>query len=301
MKRDICYATLAIGYEYRKHAESLARDIENMSPEVPLIVLTDYPQAFRTFKNAIAIKHIRQSAGIYHDKLLCLERGFQDFDCVIFLDADCRLLNDFAYSREWKSGITPVTCWSFKKHFPQGIKFSDRNPNKYHTKKKKRDLAYSAAKNLGVTIEECMFVYEGAFVVRKDAGKETAFVELWKQLRGHFESDEIYDGEGVSMGLSAKKSGLKVHHYISGYPEVADDAEHRGVYKDKLFYKLLIHNDKDGLSEETCKRVIEFDNQRKRIADLPFPMKVMKKTSRLTSKIRRKLRFQEFIVLSSRD
>ncbi|NJM17901.1 MAG: hypothetical protein HC907_03815 [Richelia sp. SM1_7_0] len=117
------------------------------------------------------------------------------------------------------------------------------------------------------------------FTIRKDNGKEKEFFQIWKQIRDYFESNGILDGEGVAMGLAAYKTSLEVYHYNSGYPEDGVNYNIKDVYKDKLFYKLLMHNDTDNLSDVLCKQVLDFDNQRRQISKLPFWRKVIKKIS----------------------
>ncbi|MBF2016925.1 MAG: hypothetical protein IGS23_17360 [Rivularia sp. T60_A2020_040] len=271
-EKSLCYTTLAIGYEYNKYAKLLAKDIAKLSPNIPIVILTDRPQLFSKDLHVTAIKHNVQSVGIFHDKLCCIEKCFENYDCSIFIDADCRLLENMAMSRNWKPGLTAKTHWNLEKHIsPKGVLL----PKKELT----RELVYEIAKQLQISVQECKFVYEAIFTIRKDNGKEKEFFQIWKQIRDYFESNGIFDGEGVAMGLAAYKTSLEVYHYNSGYPEDGIDYNIKDVYKDKLFYKLLIHNDTDDLSDVLCKQVLDFDNQRKQISKLPFWRKVIKKIS----------------------
>lgn len=280
-KQNICYTTLAIGYEYNKYAQLLAKDVVRLSPNTPIVILTDRPQLFSKDLHVTAVKHNVQSVGIFHDKLCCIEKCFENYDCCIFIDADCRLIENMAISRDWKPGLTAKTHWNLHKHInPKGVLSPKREL--------RRELVYEIAKDIEISIEQCKFVYEAIFTIRKDNGKEKEFLKIWKQIRNYFESNGIFDGEGVAMGLAAYKTSLEVHHYNSGYPEPGVDYDIKDVYKDKLFYKLLVHNDTDDLSDILCKQILEFENQRKQVSKLPFSRKAIKK---IFNPIMKKLRF----------
>ncbi|MEA5593470.1 hypothetical protein [Rivularia sp. UHCC 0363] len=279
-KGSLCYTTLAIGYEYNKYAQLLAKDIFKLSPDVPIVILSDRPHIFFEYPNVIAVKHNIQSVGIFHDKLCCIEKCLENYDCCIFMDADCRLIENMAISRNWKPGLTAKTHWSLTKHI---------TPNVLAGKKElKRRLAYEVAKELEIIIDNCNFIYEAIFIIRKDNGKEVEFLKIWKQIRDYFESNGIFDGEGVAMGLAAHKASLEIYHYNSGYAQEEVDYNIKDVYKDKLFYKLLIHNDTDNLSDVLCEKVLKLDEQRKQMSKLPFWRKLIKKIS---NPILKKLRF----------
>ena len=280
-EQRLCYTTLAIGYEYNKYAQLLAKDVARLSPNIPIVILTDRPNFFHQDLHVTAVKHNIQSVGIFHDKLCCIEKCFENYDSCIFIDADCRLIGNMAMSRNWKPGLTAKTHWSLQKHInPKGV----LSPKK----ELRRELVYEIAKEFEISLEQGKFIYEGIFTIRKDNGKEVEFLKIWKQIRDYFESNGIFDGEGVAMCLAAYKASLEIYHYNSGYPEEGVDDNKVDIYKDKLFYKLLIHNDKDNLSDVLCEKVLKLDEQRKKISNLPFWRKLVKKIS---NPIVKKLRF----------
>ncbi|NET08790.1 MAG: hypothetical protein F6K16_29655 [Symploca sp. SIO2B6] len=262
----ICYTTLAIGHEYNLHAKKLADDISQLSPNIPIVILTDRPKVFTNHSSVIPIKHDIQSVGIFHDKLCCIEKSLENFECCIFLDADCRLIENMANSRDWKPGLTVKTCWDLSEHIhPKGA--SERA---VRTQK----LVHEVAKELSVPINDAKFVYEAIFVVHADSQKEIEFLKTWKQIRDFFESNGIFDGEGVAMGLAAAKASLNVHHYNSGYDGSKDIKD---VYKDKIFYRLLLHQDRQDLPNAVCDKVLEFDRQRKQNQKGPIWRKIKRK------------------------
>ncbi|MDJ0559258.1 MAG: hypothetical protein PX638_09090, partial [Microcystis sp. M53599_WE4] len=98
--RKICFVTLAVGKKYRDHALTLAEDIRTIADNTPFVVLTDRPEVFPKSDSLIPIPHRIQSVGVYHDKLDCIAASFRlGFDDCIFLDADCRILQNATISR----------------------------------------------------------------------------------------------------------------------------------------------------------------------------------------------------------
>ena len=291
---EICYTTIAIGHEYNLHARKLAEDISHLSPNISIVILTDRPKFFIDNSNVIPIRHRVISAGIFHDKLYCIEKSLEYFKCCIFLDADCRLISNMACSRAWKPGLTAKTCWSLSKHI-RPKKISELTI-------KTQRLTCEVAREFGVSIDDCKFVYEAAFIVHADNQKEIEFLRAWKQIRDFFEFNGIFDGEGVAMGLAAAKASLNVHHYNSSY----NSKDIKDVYKDKLFYRLLIHKDCKDLSDDLCKKILEFDQQRKQRQHLAIWRKASRKIvlptmkrirfSKLKTKNSGKQRFANFIL-----
>ncbi|WP_414545546.1 hypothetical protein [Nostoc sp. CCY0012] len=276
----ICYATLAIGYEYNQLAKQLAQDIYRLSPNTFFVILTDRPKLFRENKHVIAVKHNVQSVGIFHDKLCCIERCFQDFDCCIFLDADCRLIENLVVSRNWKPGLTAKTCWSLTKHLTSKNSLTNK-------KELTHKLVKEIAEELEILIDQCKFIYEGVFIIRKNNGKEIEFMKIWQQIRDYLEINGIFDGEGIAMGLAACKTSMEIYHYVSGYPEENVDHDIQDVYKDKISYKLLIHKNAENLSTALQEKILKFDGERREITNLSLQDKLIKK---VTNSILKKLR-----------
>lgn len=287
-KNQLCYTSLAIGYEYNKYAQQLAKDINQLSPSIPIVILTDRQGFFYEEHSVIAVKHKVKSVGVFHDKLCCIEKCLENYDCCVYIDADCRLIKNLAMSRNWKPGITAKTCWDLTKHMvPSNVLHEGK---KLDRKALRCRLTYEVAKELQVSVEQCKFVYEGIFAIRKDNGKEVEFLKIWKQIRDYFEFNGVFDGEGVAIGLAASKALLKIHHYNNGYLEEGVEQKIKDVYKDKLFYKLLIHNNSENLSDVVRDKVLKFDQQRRKIAQLPLWLKILK---RLFNFLKKKLRLMK--------
>ncbi len=255
--KQICYTTLAIGYEYNNHALQLAKDIQIFSPNTSFIVLTDRPRLYYNIKNVIPILHRVQSVGIYHDKLFCIEECFKHFKYCIFLDADCRLMKDVTVSRNWKPGITAKFCWNFKNFLikPKG-----------NVKQAKRlKLLTEVTKEYQIMFEECYTIPESFMVFCKDNGKEEEFLKTWKRIRDFFEINEIFDGEGAVIGIAAYKSGLNIYHYNLGYQE--EEAKHKiqYFYKDKLLSNFFKKKNETEISKPDQVKLLELDKQRKEL------------------------------------
>ncbi len=288
----ICYTTLALGYEYNSHALKLCEDAHRLSPGTPVVVLTDRPRLFINNPNVITVKHRIQSVGIFHDKLCCIEASLKRFQCCIFLDADCRLMSDMANSRQWKPGLTAKVLWGLGTHI-QPKKVSE-------SAIKRQALAHEVADSLGLLIDDCRFIHEAAFIVCSDNGKEDQFIKSWAQIRDFLEFNGMYSGEGMAMGLAACHASLKVYHYNRGYdcPDIKD------VFKDDFFYKLIFHNDSDGLPDELCRELLRLDRDRQQRQRLPIWQKVIRKVwsptlqkirlARLRMINRGKIRFVDF-------
>ncbi|MEM6255389.1 MAG: hypothetical protein AAF821_20940 [Cyanobacteria bacterium P01_D01_bin.156] len=267
----ICYTTLAVGYEYNLHAQQLVKDVLRLSPNIPIVVLTDRPNSFCKNQNVIPIKHTIKSVGIFHDKLHCVEKSLERFETCIFLDADCRLIEDISQSRDWKPGLTTKSCWNLKEHV---------------VRKKQCKLAELAdllicdvAKEFELSLDHCKFINEAVFIVRSDNHKELEFLKIWKTLRDRFEFSGVFSGEGAAMGLAAVKAGLNVYKYDADYGK----ENVKDIYKDKLFHKFLFHQEREGLTDDLCQKILEFDRQRRKIQSLPFEQKVIRKTVSVVS------------------
>lgn len=196
-QQKVCFGTLALGKNYCSLARELAKDLAKYSPTTPLVVLTDRPQDFNTYKNVLAYKHQQQSIGCYHDKRFVIAKGLSEFDVCIFIDADMRILEPVTQSLEWQPGITSHTVWTnIYKH----------NKNQFEIR-----LLEQMTNKLKLDLSEISFVHECLFVVTKDSGKELEFLKIWDKIAPYFELNGFYRGEGHSIGIAAAKSGLEIH------------------------------------------------------------------------------------------
>lgn len=222
--QEICLTTLVIGANYRKHALVLARVIQSLASDIPFVILTDSPEIFPKSTTTIPIKHRVRSVGIYHDKLDCVAESFRlGFDTCFFLDADCRLFQNATLSRNWKPGITARSCYDLDKHI---LKRNRSGSGLY-------EFIESVARGYDIQVNQCKFIYEWIFVVRKN-GREERFLEVWKEIRNILEMNRIFIGEGLAIGMAANIAGCEVHHFDTGYPEEAFRHRIVDVYKEEF-------------------------------------------------------------------
>lgn len=265
---NICLTTLAIGIEYRELAQRLAQDASELCPDTPFVILTDRPKAFVRFNNVIPIKHQIQSVGIYHDKRCALKESLKHFECSIYLDSDCRLFDNIVKSRPWKQGLTVRSCHNLLKFV---TRYQRRNNVDFNKNKRYRIISYLATK-YHINLEDCKFIGEILFALRKDDDKKyETFFRVWDEIRLLFESNGVFTGEGMTIGLAAYIANLNIYHYCSGYSDTEDNKKIDYVYKDRLFY-----NRKD-IDTENIQKLQAFSEERKRIAKKYHWLKKIKK------------------------
>ena len=165
--RKTCFVTLAVGKKYRDHALALAEDVRTITDNTPFVVLTDRPEVFPKSDSLIPVSHRIQSVGVYHDKLDCIAESFRlGFDDCIFLDADCRILQNATISRHRKLGLTAKSCYDLHKNL---LRRESRETGIY-------DCFPKIAGRYGIQVEECKFISEWIFVVCRD-GNEDIFLQ----------------------------------------------------------------------------------------------------------------------------
>ncbi|MDJ0533538.1 MAG: hypothetical protein QNJ70_13795 [Xenococcaceae cyanobacterium MO_207.B15] len=216
----ICFATLALGKNYRTLAKVLAKDIEKYAPQIPFVILTDKPDDFTDYSNVLAFKHHQQSIGCYHDKRFVIAKGLSLFNSCIFIDADMRILAPVQQTLECQPGITSHTVWT--------------NILKHNKKEFEIKLLSRMAEKLNLNLEEISFVHECLFIVTKDSGKEQEFLKQWDRIAPYFELNGFYRGEGHTIGLAAAKAGLMIKRdSMNSIPFFKDKLEINKIKKDQ--------------------------------------------------------------------
>ncbi|GEA27394.1 hypothetical protein MiAbW_01957 [Microcystis aeruginosa NIES-4325] len=226
--RKTCFVTLAVGKKYRDHALTLAEYIRTITDNTPFVVLTDRPEVFPKSDSLIPIPHRIQSVGVYHDKLDCIAASFRlGFDDCIFLDADCRILQNATISRQWKIRLTAKSCYDLHKNL---LRRESRETGI-------GDFLEKIACRYGIQIEGCKFINEWIFVVCRD-GNEDIFPQSWREIRNILERKRTFAGEGAAaISMAVRIAGWSVYHYDTGYPEEAIRHRQIDIYKDKMFIR----------------------------------------------------------------
>jgi hypothetical protein len=217
--------------------------------------------------------------GVYHDKLFCIKESLANFRTCIFLDADCRLLGNFAKSREWKPGITAKSCCSLEKHLTRNSKPATV---------KAYELTSKIAQFYNLNLADTRFVIEIAFVVSNVGDSISEFIQTWQEIRDIFESRGIFNGEGTAIALAALRAKLPIYHYDSDYSHTMP--KDIFLYKDKLYDQKKI----DSLASEDKELILTLENDQQKILN-PFKQvwlnKVIRKLEKITFSLNRDIRF----------
>jgi hypothetical protein len=207
--RKICFVTLAIGEKYRDKALTLAEDIRTLTHNTPFVVLTDRPEVFPKSDSLIPIRHRIQSVGVYHDKPDCIAESFRlGFDDCIFLDPDCRVLQNATISRQWKLGLTAKSCYDLHKHL---LRRDSGETGIY-------DFLEKIFCRYGSEIEGCKFINEWIFVVCKH-GNEDIFLQSWPEIPRYFRAEnDLRWGRGSDQygGADRRLVGSSLRYRLSG-------------------------------------------------------------------------------------
>ncbi|WP_375467144.1 hypothetical protein, partial [uncultured Nostoc sp.] len=207
-QQEFCFCTLALGKVYRTLAGFLAKDLELYSPNTAFIILTDHPQEFSKYPQALAFQHQQQGVKCYHDKRFAIAKALSLFNSCIFIDSDMRILAPVPEDIEWllEPGISARACMDMPKKFAKALGTTNKKFSREIEVIKKAAQFF----NLEPEWENVTFVHEYLFSVTKSTGKEIDFLETWSILAKYFELNGVYEGEGNAIGLAAYKAGLPV-------------------------------------------------------------------------------------------
>ncbi|HEY9598260.1 MAG TPA: hypothetical protein V6D33_11380, partial [Cyanophyceae cyanobacterium] len=206
--QEFCFATLALGSNYRELALELAKDLERYSLKKTFLVLTDKPEHFSSQRNVLAFKH-KQRLYCDNDKSFLIEKALSMFDCCICIDADMRILAPIPENLGWQPGITARSCTSLIKHHQTIV---NRTAKPRPSKVKQLEVIKKAAKKMDINLEtqNVYWMNEFLFVVKKDGGKEVEFLDWVKRISYYIELNGVNIGIGSAMGLAATKVGFPV-------------------------------------------------------------------------------------------
>jgi hypothetical protein len=218
--QEFCFCTLAVGDRYRTHAHILAQDIQQHSPTVTLYVLTDRPESFQEFPHVLAFKHILQSVKGYHDKRFVLEKALSLSESCMFLDSDVRITGAVTEKMGWQPGITARA----------GCDLLNRMKNIRDSRE--IQIIKAVAQKLNIDLQQVQWLHEFMFAMRRQAGLEQEFFQLWQTISYWFELQGLYHGEGYAMGLAAAKAGLRVgFEHEDRFPFFKDNIERVRIKK----------------------------------------------------------------------
>lgn len=192
-----CFSTLALGERYREMTKTLAEDLKKFSPDTILFVGTDKPKDLLSLNNVIPFKLSQQGIlHCYHDKRFVILKALSEFDTVIQIDADTRIIDYIPQNLNFSQGV--IECFNeslidhVSKYSPERLKVLNK-----------------AATKIGVDISQANFIGESLFVISNNNGKALDFIEQWGKVGLYLELNNIHSGEGNVMGITAVKVGLK--------------------------------------------------------------------------------------------
>lgn len=206
--QEFCFATLALGSNYRTLALELAKDLERYSPNKTFLVLTDKPEHFSSQSNVLAFKH-KQRLYCDNDKSFLIEKALSMFDWCICIDADMRILAPIPEDLDWQPGITARSCTNLIKHHQTIV---NRTANPRPQKVKQLEVIQKVAQKMDIDLDEqdVYWMNEFLFVVKKDNGKEVEFLNWVRKISYYIELNGVNIGIGSAMGLAAKKVGFQI-------------------------------------------------------------------------------------------
>jgi hypothetical protein len=196
-EKDYCFCTLSLGERYRIMTKQLANDLAKYAPDTYLVVGTDDPKDFENCPNILAFKH--NKTGIlhcYNDKLFVIEHGLSQFQSVIVIDSDTRILSNLPEILNIDSPL--IAC--------------SENLINHVSKYRSKDLELlkKLAVKLDILMEKSYWIGESLFIISRDNGKEKEFIKTWKILANYAQLKGMHSGEGNLMGLAATKVEWKV-------------------------------------------------------------------------------------------
>jgi|GEM_PF-1334359 len=201
------FCTMAFGKKYADQARYLVADLQGEG--IPILVLTDHPETFRAFSNAVVRSHDPQPFS-YHLKRLALAETLGISDSATFIDADCvlrpgvpRSIMRSALNHRFSPGFH---CWRTSTIVQAGNYLYPEIEERAHV--------------LGVIYDrDRITCQEMLFNLTSQGGLEKKFLGIWDKLA----SDPVISSlparhplhggtsEGPCMGIASCASGLTIH------------------------------------------------------------------------------------------
>ncbi len=198
MDPQVCFSVLALQPKYQQLAKNLAADVAKFSPDTPLVIGTDNPEAFRDCANVLAFKLKKKGVlHCYHDKRFVIARALQQFKVVIQIDADTQLMGPLPDSIDQSPGISGSYLANMVAHSEK------YNPVRLgHLRK--------LAHKLDLDPQGITFVGEALFAISASDEQASEFFYQWDRLARYLELNGLHSGEGNAIGLAAAKANLTI-------------------------------------------------------------------------------------------
>lgn len=198
-KPNHCFCLLALGDYYCGLAAQTVVDLQRFAPGREVFVYTDRPAFFRAYPNCRITKHA--NTGLkrpYNDKRFPVQRGLQEYQTAICIDADTRFDRPIPMDLEFGPGIEAAHMEPVLIHKPEG-----QNP-------RLRKLFARLAGRMGIDERDVVWIQESLFsVTRDDTGRVDEFFRLWGILAVEFQLAGLHV-DGHPIGFAAESLDWKI-------------------------------------------------------------------------------------------
>lgn len=198
MKNNYCFSILALKPKYQLLAKNFAKDLTKYAPGITVVIGTDDPTVFEDCSNVIAFKF--QKKGVlhcYHDKRFVIERALAQFNVVIQIDADTRVIGNLPDSIDHFTGLAAIHIENLVNHSQK------HNPERL-------GYLYTLADKLEVNLDTVSYIGESLFALSVDEDRSSEFIRQWDLIARYLELREDHAGEGNAIGLAAAKAKIDV-------------------------------------------------------------------------------------------
>jgi hypothetical protein len=250
LQTNFAFCTMVYGQKYITLSKTLIEQIIGLGHVI--YVLTNEPDTLINHENIIKINYDKRYFS-FHEKLVIVRECLKTFDTAIYLDADVVLIdiNDLSFFNDIPLGLHIFSNFGnigstfFSDDHPPSCSDNDRN-TKYGkqglTFVEKLGYKYKKRFHMELELETYLEHFlEGKWILKKEDGKETIFLEIWDSLVKFCEdfdkelgyTQTIGAGEGAAMSIAAHNSGITINnpsvltttmhqHFISNYQEKMD-------------------------------------------------------------------------------
>lgn len=185
---------LALGDYYCGLAAQTVNDLQRYAPGREVYIYTDRPAFFLPYPNCKVFRH--KNTGLkrpYNDKRFPLQRGLQDYETAICIDADTRFNQEIPADLRFRPGVEAAQMEPVLIHKPEG-----QNP-------RLRKLFFNFSKRMGLDVNKVCWIQESLFAVTRDGtGRAEEFFRLWGILAVEFQLAGLHvDGHPIAFAAGS--------------------------------------------------------------------------------------------------
>ena len=194
------FCTMAFGERFASQARYLVADLGDFGARI--VVLTDHPERFRRFGNAVVCPHYPEKFS-YHLKRIAVRETLMLDPSATFIDADGVLRHGVP-----RKLMQRALFHRFSPGF-HGSKIRTIEEAGSYVYPKKEALGRS----WGIAFDRDAITYqEMLFNLTREEGREESFLDIWDRFALAADAaGENGSGEGTCIGIAAHGSGLTLH------------------------------------------------------------------------------------------